>query len=248
MELYFIRHGQSINNAHWEDPTFQDVPDPWLTETGLAQARHLARFLGDNQSRDLSGRWNDQNEHGFGLTHLYTSLMIRAVKTATPVAQATGLPLVAWREIHETGGMFARGQDERYTGLPGESRAYYEQNYPHMVLPDSLTEAGWWNRPFEADDERKVRAAQVWAEIKARHGDQDSRPEHRVALVSHGGFFVNLFCAALGIDLRRLDDHMHEFWIKMNNCAITRLDIKNGQVVVAYTNRNHFIPPELVTS
>jgi len=247
MELYFIRHGQSVNNAHWEDPTFQDVPDPWLTETGLAQAQHLARFLGDNQQRDPHVRWNGQNQHGFGLTHLYTSLMVRAVKTATPVARAIGLPLVAWPQIHETGGMFARGQDERYCGLPGEPRSFFEQNFPHLALPESLGEEGWWNRPFEGEEERKVRAAAVWAEILQRHSDQEGQPEQRVALVSHGGFFVNLFCAALGIDLRRLDDIKHEFWVNMNNCAITRLDIKNGQVVVAYTNRNHFIPPELVT-
>jgi hypothetical protein len=47
--------------------------------------------------------------------------------------------------------------------------------------------------------------------------------------------------------MRRTNDNMHEVWINMNNCAITRLDIKNSQVVVAYTNRNDFIPPELVT-
>ena len=119
MELYFIRHGQSINNANWEDPTYQSVPDPWLTETGLAQAQHLARFLGERQERDPSGKWNGQNQHGFGLTHLYTRLMVRAVKTATPVAKNLTLPLVAWPEIHETGGMFARNQGERYVGLPG---------------------------------------------------------------------------------------------------------------------------------
>ncbi len=247
MELYFIRHGQSINNANWEDPSYQSVPDPWLTEVGLAQAQLLAGFLGERQERDSSVNWNSQNQHGFGLTHLYTSMMVRAVKTAIPVAKALNLPLVAWLEIHETGGMFSRNQDERYVGLPGESRSFYEKNFPRLVLPDSLTEDGWWNRPFEGDEERKLRAAAVWDEIKARHGDREGQPEHHVAIVSHGGFFVHLFSVALGIDLRRLDNYKPEFWVNMNNCAITRLDIKNGQVVVAYTNRNDFIPPELVT-
>lgn len=247
MELYFIRHGQSENNAHWEEDDYQDVPDPWLTKTGLAQAQHLSRFLGDRQPRDPAVSWNSQNESGFGLTHIYTSLMVRAVKTATPIARAVGLPLVAWPEIHETGGIFAREAEDRYTGLPGEPRTFFEENFPGLQLPDWVDENGWWNRPFETPEARKPRAISVWAEILARHGDREGQPEHRVALVSHGGFFMYLFTTALGIEMRRLNDSMHEYWISMNNCAITRLDIKNGQVVVAYTNRNDFIPSHLVT-
>jgi 2,3-bisphosphoglycerate-dependent phosphoglycerate mutase len=247
MELYFIRHGQSLNNAHWEDPDYQDVPDPWLTQTGLAQAQHLARFLGEHQQRDPLIVRNSQNQHGFGLTHIYTSLMVRAVKTATPVARAVGLPLVAWPEIHETGGMFARDQENRYSGLPGESRSFFEKNFPNLTLPDWLDNTGWWNRPFEEHEDRKIRAAKVWEELKTRHGDRKNHPEHRVALVSHGGFHVHLFSAALGIDMRRMDDHRHVFWVTMNNCAITRLDFKDDQLVVAYTNRNDFIPPKIVT-
>jgi broad specificity phosphatase PhoE len=34
MELYFIRHGQSVNNAGWGDPTYRENPDPPLTEIG----------------------------------------------------------------------------------------------------------------------------------------------------------------------------------------------------------------------
>ena len=45
MELYFIRHGQSMNNAHWNNPAYTESPDPALTELGLEQARHLSESL-----------------------------------------------------------------------------------------------------------------------------------------------------------------------------------------------------------
>jgi broad specificity phosphatase PhoE len=73
MELYFIRHGQSQNNANWDNPDYQENPDPALTEIGHEQARLLAEFLKKNQTITNDNVWNIQNRYGFGLTHLYTA-------------------------------------------------------------------------------------------------------------------------------------------------------------------------------
>ncbi len=246
MQLYFIRHGQSENNAHWEDKTFQEKSDPELTEAGRTQAGLLGRFLADRQTLADPGAWDPQNRGGFGLTYLYTSLMVRAVATATAISQATDLPLKAWPDIHETGGIFCREDGDVRAGLPGKTRSYFKQHYPHLILPDWLDEKGWWNRPFEPVEDRKPRAARVWAGLLALHGDQPNRPEHRVAIVSHGGFFMYLFTTALGIPMRRLDDDMHEYWFSMNNCAITRLDVSR-QISIQYTNRSDFLPDDLIT-
>jgi hypothetical protein len=43
---------------------------------------------------------------GFHITHVYCSLMERAVATGHRVAEALDLPLLGWIDIHETGGMF----------------------------------------------------------------------------------------------------------------------------------------------
>ena len=50
MQFYFIRHGQSENNALWErgGPQGDRRADPELTELGHVQAQHLARFLAQN--------------------------------------------------------------------------------------------------------------------------------------------------------------------------------------------------------
>ena len=46
-------------------------------------------------------------------------------------------------------------------GLPGRSREWFEANYPELHLPASLNGTGWWNRPFEAEEERQPRADQA---------------------------------------------------------------------------------------
>ena len=91
-----------------------------------------------------------------------------------------------------------------------------------------------------------MRARRVWKELLERHGDKPEQEEHRVAIVSHGGFFMFLFTAALGIEMRPITEHLDEYWFLMNNCAITRLDV-GEQVLIAYTNRVSHLPDRLIT-
>jgi 2,3-bisphosphoglycerate-dependent phosphoglycerate mutase len=248
MQLYFIRHAQSINNAHWGDDTYQESDDPELTKLAYSQTGCLARYLGENQKLDEAVTWNPQNRDGFGVTHIYTSLMVRAIGTAVPIAQAISLPLVAWPEIHETGGIFSRLPNQKMKGLPGKPRSYFENNFPMLQLPAWLDETGWWGSlPFEEHEQRQLRAETVWNELLARHGDKEGEPEHHVVLVSHGGFFMHLLTAALGIQMRRIQEFDHEYWFLMNNCGITRLDVINGRVLVMYVNRIDFLPSDLIT-
>ena len=99
MQLYFIRHGQSENNALWMS-TGSHIgrsEDPGLTEVGQQQSEFLAQFL-SQADPDVAVNGRDiQNVAGFGITHLYTSLMVRAVATGTIIARTLDLPLVAWR-------------------------------------------------------------------------------------------------------------------------------------------------------
>src|SRR5215213_7908064 len=95
MQLYFIRHGQSANNALWDNTGGSKgrSEDPELTEVSRRQAALLAQYLSENGNR-------------FGFTHLYTSLMIRSVETAIAVGQSLNLPVHAWEDIHESGGIY----------------------------------------------------------------------------------------------------------------------------------------------
>ncbi|MCL7455051.1 MAG: phosphoglycerate mutase family protein, partial [Anaerolineae bacterium] len=115
MQFYFIRHAQSENNQRWlETRSYEGRDsDPALTTLGWRQAGRLARFL-QQPVTDLGSADTDydpQNALGFGITHIYCSLMVRAVATGTVLADALGLPLVAWEEIHEVGGVHDRDEE-----------------------------------------------------------------------------------------------------------------------------------------
>jgi 2,3-bisphosphoglycerate-dependent phosphoglycerate mutase len=257
MELYFIRHGQSQNNANWDKSDYQESPDPALTELGHEQARLLAEFLNKNQKITDGDVWNIQNRYGFGLTHIYTSMMERAVYTAVPIAQALEIPLIAWKEIHEEGGIYSRedkpntlqsgnADKAKLPVLPGRGRSFFIENFPTLTLPEDLDETGWWNRPYEIEEERQPRADQVLADLVARHKDEEGQPVHRVAFVSHGGFFMRLVCAMLKLPWRQAAFGMRS-WVMLNNCSISRFDIHKEEINFAYLNRTDHLPDELIT-
>jgi broad specificity phosphatase PhoE len=120
------------------------------------------------------------------------------------------------------------------------------ENFRTLILPDDLDETGWWNRPYEGDEERQPRADQVLAELLARHRDQRGQPEHRVAFVSHGGFFMRLICAMLKLPWRQAA-HGLRSWFTLNNCSISRFDIYGEELSVTYINRTDHLPADLIT-
>ena len=240
MQLYFIRHGQSTNNQLLFQTGSEDgrSADSELTETGRQQAERLAQFLGwrDPELAHLS--YDNRNLAGFGITHLYCSLMVRAVQTGVAVARTLGLPLVAWPEAHEVGGVY---RDDPETGekigLAGRDRAFFETYYPDLVLPDSLGAEGWWNRPFEEREERPARARLFLDQLRARHGTDGDQ----VAVISHGEFYNHLLSVLFDIALGR------QFSFSMNNTAITRIDWDNSGVNLVYANRAEHLPADLIT-
>jgi 2,3-bisphosphoglycerate-dependent phosphoglycerate mutase len=247
MQLYFIRHGQSVNNANVNTPNYVESSDTALSETGIAQAQALAKYLKEKKSLVDENIWDTHNRYGFGLTHIYSSLMERAATTAAFTVRALGdVPFSAWVDIHETGGIYAREKDANKAGLAGKPRSFFEKNFPEMQLPEGYDESGWWNRPFESHADRDIRARRVLAELLQRHGDKEGQAEHRVAFFSHGEFFMRLLCAMLNLPYKQAAHDM-KFWFLMNNCAISRFDVRNGKFNVTYVNRVDHLPGGLVT-
>lgn len=242
MELYFIRHAQSTNNALWQATHSSDGrhPDPDLSEKGFEQARYLAAFLKSQITHpgSLTRAAAFHNRQGFGLTHLYCSLMRRAVRTAAAVAEALDLPLYGLEDLHENGGVYAEDPiSKEAIGQPGCSRSDLLRLSPRLVLPATVTEAGWWNRPLESLEESKTRARRLWQWLLAKHGAS----EDRVALFSHGGFYHTLMSTILGIE-----DHQG-FWFELNNAAISRIDVNEEGIRILYTNRTDYLPTDLIT-
>jgi 2,3-bisphosphoglycerate-dependent phosphoglycerate mutase len=246
MQLYYIRHAQSANNALWDQTgasTGRSM-DPEVTETGRRQAEILAKFLyQDRPARTPANGRDPHNAAGFHLTHLYCSLMDRAVYTASRIAEACDLPVHAWGDLHEEGGIYLADETTgEPAGQPGRNRAYFEASYARLVLPETLGEDGWWNRPYEVYELRRARARRVVEDLLRRHG----KTADRVAMVSHGGFYNHFMAVLLGLP----DSGRHDprpLWFAMSNCAITRIDFEADQAAVIYTNRVDFLPVELIT-
>ncbi|KAA3655592.1 MAG: histidine phosphatase family protein [Chloroflexi bacterium] len=249
MQLYFIRHGQSENNASWAKHQSSDaprVPDPRLTDAGHQQAHHVGRYLAINKDSQPDLTSHDRhNRSGFHLTHLYTSLMTRAINTADYISQACDLPMITWEETHEWGGIYEKNKEtgERI-GLPGPKRAFFEEYFPRLQLPEALGDEGWWNRPYEPFEAMPKRAKLVAAELLARHGGTNDR----VALVSHGGFGFGLLKALIDFKSpNNASGKAMNVWFSMNNTSISRVDFGPDYLAIVYLNRVDHLPTALIT-
>jgi 2,3-bisphosphoglycerate-dependent phosphoglycerate mutase len=244
MELYVIRHAQSDNNDlyHRTGATLGRHPDPPLTALGHQQAHLLAQFLARHEAGELGYNAHLHNRDGFGLTHLYTSLMIRSIETASYIARETGLPLQGWPEIHERGGLYTEDEMGRVTGIPGHNKPELLAAHPNLIIPASVGESGWWSRDRETAEEAIDRARLVWGQLVQRHDAGD-----RVAIVTHGGFFQSLVSIATSegelVQILGKDG----LWFGISNASISRIDLDDNGIIIRYLNRVDFLPGKLIT-
>ncbi|MGM9321668.1 histidine phosphatase family protein [Deinococcus aquaticus] len=178
MKLLLIRHAQSQNNVIEDRPDYAQArqPDPPLTAHGHTSARQFA------QDADLGS-----------VTHLYTSLMLRAVQTAAPIAARLNLPAHGLEQAYEYGGL-TTGPAGDFTPVTGGDHATLRTHCPELLWPAHLHEQPWdggaepWQEPlFHA------RAAHVLTELRTRHSGQDT-----AALITHHDFAGALIRTALG--------------------------------------------------
>lgn len=242
-ELYLIRHGQSQYNAFAAESkanATEETPrtsDPSLTPAGYAQAACVARYLADEADK-TDVRDGTPVEDGHGIDKLYTSAMLRALETTQPIAAALGLTPEIWLDVHEEGGIWLDHGDGRGpVGYPGMTRTEIEAQFCGFLQPDSITEAGWWNRPFESHDDLVRRAARVAEDVRQRIAGQESR----VGIVSHGTFISLLIQHLL------LGQYVPDIRFSNHNTGISRLDFDGDSVMLRYLNRIDHLPMDLVT-
>lgn len=245
MQLYFIRHGQSTNNVRDGDLTPRSS-DPELTEKGVRQAELLAEFL----AASAPGNWDPGddplNRRGFDLTHLYCSLMKRAIHTGNIIAQRLNLPLFGMPEAHEVGGVFLETLvndvvtvNEEY----GVDEGFLATNYPNLILTQPIPRSGWWRGGKENDNLPQKRAQKVLEWLRQHHASTDDR----VAIVTHGGFYNHLLRAMLHISPEEPDNRKLGYRLVYNNCAISRFDFTDERVYLVYHNRAEYLPDDLIT-
>ena len=240
MRIFFVRHGQSENNLLWARTQSRKgrLADPVITDLGKRQLAYTAQFLDYCLTGDISAGCDPCCCTESGVVYLFCSLMERSVQSGRIIAERLNLPLVADLDIHENGGIYDRNPEtDEPIGKPGKNRAFFEANYPELVLPKEMRSDGWWNRSFETREVYAERARRVVATLKERHGASGDT----IILVSHGGFYNYFLSAVLNI---KRPDHV---WFELFNGAVTLINYDGDSASVMYANRYGFMPTELVS-
>ena len=230
MELYLIRHGQSTNNRG--DARIPETP---LTEIGKQQADRAGRTL-----RDL------------GITRLYCSAMLRAVQTAAIVGEHLELAPHVFVGIHEWGGIWEDRDDSGMIPLPGMTRSQLRDICPSVVLPNDVTDEGWWfpscdsdGRAPALDDARILQLVnrnclEFIAHLDQHHVGEDEK----IGAITHGGSGSILLGTLLETPLpkKSLNRFPH------NNTGISKIRRTHNDTQFLYLNRTRHLLEEGVSN
>ena len=231
MELYLIRHGQSANNRRKDrlkkipstatpkpEPR---IPDPELTSVGERQAC-------------LAGEWLK----GEGIDTLYCGPMLRTLQTARIIGDTIDATPHVFVGLHEWAGVW------KFPGKQGSAQLYgltceeMSAMFPGFVLPDEVTNRGWWFHDWEGDRAMLQlahrNALSFVAYLEAHHVDT----EQHVAAVLHGGSGSSLVGALFGIaqDVKRAR-------FSHDNTGISRISITPEHRQLRYLNRIDHLRP-----
>ena len=173
LELYLIRHGQSMGNAGYgrEDLTMKEANDPYLTEKGILQASTCGKYLAETE-----------------FTAVYSSGLLRAVQTSAEILkhQKSPLPLFIQPLLTEV------GVDENYKGAGMEE---IKSIWPDAKLADGLTEADPLVCSNSMSDEENLykRAAETVEYLRKRYKNGE-----KIAVVNHAAFMTFIVFGLMG--------------------------------------------------
>ncbi|MBI4868482.1 MAG: histidine phosphatase family protein [Candidatus Wallbacteria bacterium] len=240
MRLFYVRHGHSSNNTLGPIEGRSRVEDPPLTPLGLRQVEALCTAVRRRFISSIACNGRPEDSDLTPVTHIYSSLMQRALVTATRVAEALAMRVTAWPDTHEVGGIYRYCESgDEMIGLPGNDRAHFEARFPDLLLPYELR-GPWWNRPFEEVGEAAHRAARVLSSLTG----EPRRADEAVILVGHRGFY-NLLLAVMQRPARQIAEMPGLF--ELHNCAISRIDLSTEHSRVVFSNDATHLGPDLLT-
>ena len=232
MRLLLIRHGQSLDNLAWNAgmESIGDEDSP-MTDLGHSQAASLAQAFRDGLLPKPD--------------HLMSSLMVRAVQTVAPIAQALDQQVTGLVKAYEVGGVY-RTTDSYESPYPGLKRAELLQCCPNLVLPPVVTDEGWYFRSIEPRIEAWSRAERVISRLMILYGNSNDL----VALVSHGMFIQLLWRVLVGWQ-PNLSTPLLDAWFCMNNTGTVFLSSPGDfgeKASIYWINRTDHLSPDQLTN
>jgi Fructose-2,6-bisphosphatase len=200
--ILLVRHGQSEGNAERRFGGHTATP---LSNRGRRQAQATAEALASEP-----------------LTTIYSSDLARAVQTATPLAQITGLrvqPTKAFRE-RSVGVMEGLTFEDAAQKHPEQYAALLRRDFEH-VLTGGESYRQLLDRAWQKLDEI----------IRLHHGGT-------IVVFSHTGTICILALHLIGA----LDaPELKPVWLSSSNCGISRFDLRNDGFVrvIALNDTRH---------
>jgi probable phosphoglycerate mutase len=195
-DLVLVRHGETVWHA---ENRYAGVSEVELSPRGLAQAEQLARWAA---SAELAAVWSSQ--------------LGRAIGTATPCAQSTGLRL----EIDERLRELDFGDGEGLTSQ--EMRSRFSAAYAAFEIDPVADHLPGGEDPAEA----ARRFVACLKEIAKAH------PDGRVLIVAHSTVIRLALCRLLGEPL----SNYRRLFPTIGNCALTEVRMTGPQPVLLRLN------------
>ncbi len=203
-KLYLIRHGQSAGNASGRFGGHSPTP---LSELGKKQAQITAQTLAKEN-----------------IDAIYSSDLLRAVKTAEPLAKLLDLPITktaSFRERH-VGVLEGLTFDESKNQYPKDYYALINRQVNHVITNG------------ESYRQLLRRATSTLKEIFQIHRGE------RIAIFSHTGAICYITLYLMGAINRKTKQTP---WLITSNCGINRFEIRGRRNVrvIALNDTRHLM-------
>ena len=202
-DLFLIRHAEQLSATVPGGDLISDDDDE-LSALGKWQARRLAERLVRTVRLDA----------------LYCSSLLRAMQTAQPISELTGLEAQIDNDIVEL-----------------------RINLPEDITPEAAREA--WLRTWRVPAEPALPDGESYVELQQRAAESIgsmilAHPDQKVAVVTHGGVIEAMFRYFLGIPV----DRVFPAWVQVDHTAIFhwqsfQLQSLNGWSLLAANDTHH---------
>ena len=204
MHVILIRHGQSQGNAEGRFGGHTDTP---LSARGRKQAEATAKALASEK-----------------FSAIYSSDLLRAIETASPLAKLTGVPLETTDALRErsVGVMEGLTFEEAAEKYPEQYAALLHRDFEHVLLGG------------ESYRQTLDRASKKLDEAIEKHKGG------RIAVFTHTGAICILILHLMGA----LDaPELKPVWIATSNCGLARFDLRDDGFVrvLAVNDTRHLV-------
>ncbi len=213
LELYIIRHGESMGNIGYNgrtELTLREGADPLLTEKGINQAVAAGNYLSD-----------------IDFDAVYSSALMRAVRTAGEIINKQ--PTDKELNIHPV--FSEMGIPEEYHAV---SMKELRELCPTAIIADGVDPDSRLMESTSGSDEKGLfeRGARAINYLRSKYKNGE-----KVAVISHAAFITYMVFHIMGYT-----DKVPAFDIDFNNTGITKVVFykkgtnKYGDIVFSYIN------------